>query len=379
MGSEHHPQTTPAAPDKAPPERAESATSPSNAVLTAGAGSPAPLTALPNGLPRQTAILRRQRTHGNAFVGRVLREQPGGPRVQRHPEGFTPSIDEAEAVAEIENSPEAASGGGGVATAAAAPPAGEDEATAAATQETASEDQTEAAPAAETGPETAPAAAPDPTPAPAPATPTAMDLTKACEVLKKSYGTVKTIVPGSIVLLADRDATWAKYDEVTKGRTNPFTKQPWKDGDAKNAYPGLDGFADKGTVYVNQKTRLATATAHEMLHNNTAAGFRAAVGETINEGSTEYLAIKALKAASISIASGTAYPGEVGFVTKFIGVVGEDTLIKAYFGGAATLTDAFDAKQGKGQFAVMKPLADAKNYADAEKLLKPPAPAPKAL
>jgi len=330
-------------------------------VLTAGAGSPAPLTALPNGLPRQTAILRRQHTHGNAFVGRILREQPGGPRVQRHPEGFTPSIDEAEAVAEIENPPEAASGGGGVATAAATQePAAAEEAAPAADEEP--------VPAAETGKEKAPA----------PETPTAMDLTKACEVLKKSYGTVKTIVPGSIVLLADRDATWAKYDEVTKGRTNPFTKQPWKDGDAKNAYPGLDGFADKGTVYVNQKTRLATATAHEMLHNNTAAGFRAAVGETINEGSTEYLAIKALKAASISIASGTAYPGEVGFVTKLIGVVGEDTLIKAYFGGAATLTDAFDAKQGKGQFAVMKPLADAKKYADAEKVLKPPAPASKA-
>jgi hypothetical protein len=338
-------------------------------VLTAGAGSPAPLTALPNGLPRQAAILRRQRTHGNAFVGRVLRQRPGSPYVQRHPEGFTPSIDEAKAVAEIENPPEVEAGGAGVEAAATAPPAGEDEA-AASTQEPAAE--TEPAPAADEEP--VPSAETGKGKAPAPATPTAMDLTKACEVLKKSYGTVKTIVPGSIVLLADRDATWKKYDEVAKGRTNPFTKQPWKDGDAKNAYPGLDGFADKGTVYVNQKTRLATATAHEMLHNNTAAGFRAAVGETINEGSTEYLAIKALKAASISIASGTAYPGEVGFVTKLIGVVGEDTLIKAYFGGAATLTDAFDAKQGKGQFAVMKPLADAKKYADAEKLLKPPAP-----
>jgi hypothetical protein len=139
----------------------------------------------------------------------------------------------------------------------------------------------------------------------------------------------------------------------------------------------LDGFADKGTVYVNQTTTLATATAHEMLHNNTAAGFRAAVGETINEGSTEYLALKALKDSSIPLSTGVAYPNEVAFVTKLIGLVTEATLISAYFGGANTLIDAFDKKQGTGKFASMKTYAEAKNYTEAGKIIDAPSAAAK--
>lgn len=312
------------------------------------------------------AVLALQRSHGNAFVERRLTA------VQRHPEGFTPTVDPEEAAAEIANPPPLAAVGGGGDEETADPAAAEDvpsqEADDTAPTETVADDT-----AAEADPAVAPATGSGE--AKAPATPTAMSLAKAEDVLTKSFGTVKKIVPGKIELLADRAALWVKYDQINKGRKNPYNGgKPWKDGDAKQYIPGLDGTADPdtGIVYINQQTRLATATAHEVLHNNTAAGFRTAVGDTINEGTTEYLAIKALKAASVSTTSGTAYPGEVAFVTKLIGVVTEDCLIKAYFGGAATLTDAFDKKQGAGAFAKMKPFADAKNYTEAEKALKAP-------
>ena len=207
---------------------------------------------------------------------------------------------------------------------------------------------------------------------PAPATPKVMDLAKAEEVLTKSYGKIKTMVPGKIVMLADREAAWRQYDENNKGRQNPYNgNKPWEDGDAKKYIPGLDGFASKskGTVYVNLETKLATTTPHEMLHNNTEAGFRGVVGETINEGATEYLALKALKDSSVPLMSGRAYPDEVAFVTKLVKLVSEPCLIDAYFNGASKLTDKFDEMQGKGEFAKMKPLAEAKKYADAEKLL----------
>jgi hypothetical protein len=288
--------------------------------------------------PNVETIAALQRSHGNQFVARTLANR----KLQRHPEGFEPGIDPEAAAQELAQ-PESS----GVETS----PAAESE----------SADLTPS--------ETAPKGA-KPT---APAKPKAMSLAKAEEVLTASFGKVKKIVPGKIEILADRKALWAKYDEINKGRGNPYNGgKPWEDGDAKKYIPGLDGTAnpDTGTVYVNDQTTLATATAHEVLHNNTAAGFRKAVGETINEGATEYLAIKALKAAKVSIKSGTAYPGEVGFVTKLIEVVTEKVLIDSYFGGATTLTDAYDKAKGTGAFDKLKPLADAKNYTEAGKLLK---------
>ncbi len=292
---------------------------------------------------RQTDVLHNQQRHGNASTQRLItqRQRLGNGNVgllQLHPEGADMSIDPA-TVAEEVNQP--------------------------------ARQETPATPAAVDTPAT-PTTAP-----PAPASPQAMSMSQAEKVLQDSFGTVHKIVPGNIVLLDGRAAVWAKYDEVcirlgcTNTKATPA--RPWQTGDAQVVSPGLEGFADSGIVYVNKQTPLITATAHEMLHNNTAAGFRGAVGETINEGSTEYLAIKALNAAGVATpGSATAYPGQVAIVTKLIKVVGEGTLTSAYFGGPDTLIDAYNTLQGPAGFSLLKPAAEALNTTMTDILLTPP-------
>ena len=267
----------------------------------------------------------------------VARNRPSDfPRVQRHPPGARPSIDVNAAVADL----------GGAAGPAAAPPApGAAPAAAPAA----------AGPAPAVGPTTAP---PTPGPAPAgggaaPARPVgnvAMDLATAESALNASFGGVHRMVRAPIILL-DKAALLAAYDNDAISRgvlfTDPATgtTRPWKKGDAN---PNIEGFAlnDRSAIYVQKDTVLPTATAHELLHSNTATDFRGAVGEAINEGTTEYLAKKAVAAAGLPTVGPTgslAYPTQVTAVEKLIKVVGEATLIQAYFGGAQVLVDAYEA------------------------------------
>src|SRR3954447_23522568 len=129
--------------------------------------------------------------------------------------------------------------------------------------------------------------------------PGAMSLAAAQQVLQGAYGGMKDIVPGTIVILADQPACSAKYDDlcIAEGIKRP-DGSAWKKGDCAKDDAAqsvlTEGFAWKGVVYVNGKTTLVTATAHEVLHNNTSGKFRATAGDTFNEGATEYLARKAL-------------------------------------------------------------------------------------
>ncbi|MBW3602279.1 MAG: hypothetical protein KY434_06215 [Actinobacteria bacterium] len=201
----------------------------------------------------------------------------------------------------------------------------------------------------------------------------AMSLAGAQAILQGAFGDVHTIVPGNIEILNGRPALWAKYDEVciAAGIINPDTGVLWASGDAQAASPGLEGFAWEGVVYVNQNTPLVTATAHEILHNNTAAGFRAAVGETINEGATEYLAKKALGAAGVATpSSATAYPTEVAIMEALIGFIGESALIGAYFGGADSLIQAYESARGEmGSWAAFKAATETNDITQVTPLL----------
>jgi hypothetical protein len=208
-----------------------------------------------------------------------------------------------------------------------------------------------------------------------------MSLTTAQTVLQTAYGGIHQIVPGNIVLLDGQAPLWAAYDRINLGRNNTYVTphRAWQNGDAQSCIPGLQGFADSdtNTVYVNRQTALVTATAHEMLHINTAADFRAAVGETVNEGTTEYLARKAVTAAGVALGDVQAYPQQRAIVEQIIGVVGEATLTQSYFGGAPTLINAFNALQGPGKFAQLRPLAEALDAVHAAQLLHPPSAAEK--
>lgn len=213
-------------------------------------------------------------------------------------------------------------------------------------------------------------------PAPNPVSPFFMELARAQELLQKYAGNATTIVPGSIVTLENNDAIWAKYDEVcmadsiTNFNVNP--SRTWAAGDAKALFPfGLNGFAWKGTVYVSKQTTLATTTVHEMLHINADSGWRAAVGDQINEGATEHLSVLALKDGGVEVPD-WAYKEEVKLVTKLAEVVGINTLKTAYFGGAKSLISAVENAKGKGSWAKLKSYADLKNFGEAEKLLNGP-------
>lgn len=195
-------------------------------------------------------------------------------------------------------------------------------------------------------------------------TPGAMSLASAQKILQGAFGGLKTIVPGSIVILADQPACSAKYDElcIAEGIKRPDGSD-WKAGDCAkdDAAAGVqtEGFAWKGVVYVNGKTTLVTATAHEILHNNTAAGFRAKVGETFNEGSTELLARRALGVAGVAVPTVTAYPDQVKFTLRLQQLVGQDVLANAYFGGADSLITKYEELKGAGTWAVLKGHAEA--------------------
>ena len=209
----------------------------------------------------------------------------------------------------------------------------------------------------------APAAAgPTPTPAgggpgaagggPAPAAPVsdkAMDYASAEAAVSAAYGKVKKITPAPIKIVSKKELLEA-YDNDCIKRGVKFTEadgtqRPWKKGDVSS---NIEGFAmvDGSAIYVQKDTVLPTATAHELLHVNTAADFRKMVGEAINEGTTEHLAIKAVRAAGLPTAGSTgakAYPQQVGAVGKLIKVVGEAALIEAYFNGAESLVRAYEA------------------------------------
>ncbi len=206
--------------------------------------------------------------------------------------------------------------------------------------------------------------------------PRAMSLAGAQTILTGAYGGMKKIVPGTIVVLADQPACAAKYDEVciAAGLTREDGVTPWAPGDcAKDdatAGTQTEGFAWNGVVYVNGATTLVTATAHEMLHNNTSSNFRKKMGETFNEGVTEYLARKALVAAGIPVPGVTAYPEQVAIVQDLIALVGEDAVMKAYFSGADSLIRAIGSK-ANGKWKAIRVAAEGLQ-ADTIKLLLAP-------
>jgi hypothetical protein len=201
----------------------------------------------------------------------------------------------------------------------------------------------------------------------------AMSLAGAQSILTGAFGDIHAIVPGTIQILNGRAALWAKYDEVciAGGVINPDTGVAWVAGDAQVASPGLEGFAWLDIVYVNADTPLVTATAHEMLHNNTGAGFRSAMGESVNEGCTEYLAKKALNAAGVATPAGSsAYPDQVEIVTRLIAFTNEASMIAAYFNGPDGLVLAYEtARNERGSWPAFKTAADSLDLTQVAPLL----------
>lgn len=296
-------------------------------------------------------VISLQRTVGNQKVMRLIDR-----RLQRHPTGEALTQAPAQ-VGEIESKATAGAGAAGPIATPQAP-----EATRTKEQEAAQQGEANTAGAAYEKANKLSAGA--------------MSLAAAQKVVQGAYGGLKEIVPGNIEILADQPACAAKYDEVCM---RDGVKRPdgsaWQKGDCAkdDAAAGVttEGFAWKGVVYVNGKTTLVTATAHEILHLNTAAGFRAKVGETLNEGFTETLARRAVAASGVTVPAVTAYPDEVAIAGKVEGLVTPQAVTDAYFGGADGLVTKFEQLQGAGTWAGLKAAADGLDKAKVDEAVKP--------
>lgn len=223
------------------------------------------------------------------------------------------------------------------------------------------------------------AGAPVPTPAPSSPAPSApvkgrtLQLPYGEKVITDSFGSVAKakIIQGNIVIANGEAEILTAYDSVNKGRNNTLTGKAWEDGDAKKTFKDrglrLNGFADKGKVWVDMETTDPTTTVHEMLHVNTHSDFRAAVGEIVNEGMTERLAIKAMLAAGDKVTgSENTYTKERGFVDKLLAMVPEATAIDAYFNGADKLITAYESVGGAGSWAKLLVELKKLDYTKAE-------------
>jgi hypothetical protein len=202
------------------------------------------------------------------------------------------------------------------------------------------------------------------------------------KALKDAFGTVagRTIVPGNITVVPNITALYAAYDQwcIDHGVTKA-DGSAWQAGDAAadDAASGtrMNAFAEPspGTnIWVDSSGTDPTATVHEMLHINTEGGFRAAVGEVVNEGVTQRLAVRAVQQAGESVVgSERTYQREQEVVQALVEIVGDATVTGAYFGGAASLISDYNTKvDDENGWATLKALLDARDFATALTLLR---------
>src|SRR5581483_273099 len=186
-----------------------------------------------------------------------------------------------------------------------------------------------------------------------------LDQEAARKILEDAYGSYKTIDKGKVEVLPQADFQKA-YDKIYGAGPYAWDKY------VKPGPGNLEGFAHDGTNYINQDCISLDTVPHEMLHNNVAADWTDFVGSEFNEGTTEYLTIKAMEKAKKKPSH--SYPGQEGAVQALIAAgCSEDNLKKAYFkGDAATLIGAWVDAHCKGKWADVKTAMQAKDFAKAK-------------
>jgi hypothetical protein len=105
-----------------------------------------------------------------------------------------------------------------------------------------------------------------------------------------------------------------------------------------------------------------------MLHSNADPGWKGFAGKNINEGTTEYLTIKAVKAAKYKASH--SYPNQEKVIRRLVKRVGADTIMKAYFNGdTAGLKQAVDDKC-RGGWDKFKEAMDQAKWGKAKRRLR---------
>jgi hypothetical protein len=185
---------------------------------------------------------------------------------------------------------------------------------------------------------------------------------KAAEILYDAYkGYVKKITSGKVVVLpqADFEKAWDKI----------YGKGDW-DKNVKPVDGNLEGFAHNNVSYINKDLQSVDVVPHEMLHNNEAASWYGFAGEELNEGVTEYLTIKAVKAAKYKPTH--SYPDQERVARELVKVTSEGHLLSAYFKGkTADLKKEMESKC-RGNWAQFKAAMQAEKWTKAKGYLKPP-------
>jgi len=199
-------------------------------------------------------------------------------------------------------------------------------------------------------------------------------------ILKKAYGgRIKT--EAKVAGTADEGALRTEYDAAMMRQGKKFREKgeggaedqlrDWAPGDSAK-HPDLKeagkfkGFNDpsSGQVFVDTSKepddQVATIT-HEMLHANASPDFPGTLGKQLDEGMTEKLTKNAFTASGYAAPSGQ-YESEVSFVQDIGAMVGEGTLVSAYFGGVDALRTMLNAQTDKDVFAEFAAAARAKNW-----------------
>ncbi len=186
-----------------------------------------------------------------------------------------------------------------------------------------------------------------------------MDLASGEKVLTNAFGGVKKIVQGKIEIHALAGFK-AAYDKIYGA--GPYS---W-DKYVVPKFGGLNGFAYNGVNYINSDSAGLHTVVHEMLHNNTAPDWRAAVGDEWNEGTTEILTQVACK--KLSVEAPTCYPGESPCVQAALdtGLPLADLEAAYLAGGAATKVVGWIDKNCKESYSAIKGYMAAKNWAAAK-------------
>lgn len=186
------------------------------------------------------------------------------------------------------------------------------------------------------------------------------------KIISDSFGSVKKdLTEGQVEVLAKAEFI-AAYDKIYG--SGPYA---W-DKYIKPKFGDLEGFAYNNVNYINRDnagTNIGTVV-HEMLHNNTAADWRAVVGNQFDEGTTEYMSLIACNAAKAPY--GKSYPDQLSCVEALVAAgLSEADLKTAYLVGGAQklLADWFNANMAHA-WAEFKDAMQAEDYALAKTKIK---------
>jgi hypothetical protein len=199
---------------------------------------------------------------------------------------------------------------------------------------------------------------------------------RAKDILTTAFGSLIRVKSAKVQVLGDGalKQAFVQYHK-RMGHRNPRTGEVWKEEDVASLTGTLEGFVarDQATIYVLQsEDEVPVATmVHEMLHVNANPGFAAMYNADFDEGATEYLTKIALARSGVRAESGGTYARQVGLITKFVAIVGEGTLMQAYFGNPAALKNMVDTIRGPGTWRLFWIRFMDKDYVRAWELLDP--------